>query len=50
MNDTMNKIVFATNNKHKLSEIRQIMGNRMQVLSLNDINCDVDIPETADTR
>ena len=45
----MNKIVFATNNKHKLSEIRQIMGNRMQVLSLNDINCDVDIPETADT-
>ena len=49
MNDTMNKIVFATNNKHKLSEIRQIMGNRMQVLSLNDINCDVDIPETADT-
>ena len=49
MNDTMNKIVFATNNKHKLSEIRQIMGDRMQVLSLNDINCDVDIPETADT-
>ena len=45
----MNKIVFATNNKHKLSEIRQIMGNRMQVLSLNDINCDVDIPETGNT-
>ncbi len=43
------KIVFATNNKHKLSEIRSILGEEMEVLSLSDINCDVDIPETSDT-
>lgn len=45
----MNKIVFATNNPHKLAEIRQIMGGRLQVLSLADIDCHDDIPETADT-
>lgn len=44
-----NKIVFATNNKHKLSEIRQILGDRVEVLSLSDIGCDVDIPETGIT-
>ena len=43
------KIVFATNNQHKLSEIRQILGNRVEVLSLKDIGCDVDIPETGST-
>ena len=43
------KIVFATNNQHKLSEIRQILGDRAEVLSLKDINCDVDIPETGAT-
>ena len=43
------KIVFATNNKHKLSEIRQILGGRVEVLSLNDIGCNVDIPETGST-
>lgn len=43
------KLVFATNNKHKLSEIRSILRNKVEILSLNDINCDVDIPETADT-
>ena len=43
------KLVFATNNKNKLSEIRSILGNKVEILSLNDINCDVDIPETADT-
>ena len=43
------KIVFATNNQHKLSEIRQILGDRIEVLSLKDINCDVDIPETGTT-
>ena len=43
------KIVFATNNQHKLSEIRQILGNKVEVLSLKDINCDVDIPETGTT-
>ena len=41
------KIVFATNNAHKLEELRQIMGDQYQVLSLADINCHEDIPETA---
>ena len=43
------KIVFATNNKHKLSEIKDILGNDFDVVSLKDIGCDVDIPETAVT-
>ena len=43
------RIVFATNNQHKLSEIRQILGSRVEVLSLKDIGCDVDIPETGST-
>ena len=43
------KLVFATNNKHKLEEVRAIFGNRIEVLSLNDINCHDDITETADT-
>lgn len=45
----MDKIVFATNNEHKLREIRAILCNRAEVLSLSDINCHADIPETADT-
>ncbi len=45
----MYKIVFATNNDHKLREIRAILNGRAEVLSLNDINCHADIPETADT-
>lgn len=43
------KIVFATNNKHKLEEIRSILGSRVEVLSLADINCHDDIPETGTT-
>ena len=43
------KIVFATNNKHKLSEIIDILGNEIEVLSLDEINCHADIPETSDT-
>lgn len=43
------KLVFATNNRHKLDEVRAIVGNRVEVLSLNDIGCHDDIPETADT-
>lgn len=45
----MKKIVFATNNLHKLEEIRQILGSSMEVVSLADIGCHADIPETADT-
>lgn len=43
------KLVFATNNKHKLEEIRAILGSRIDILSLDDIGCHEDIPETADT-
>lgn len=43
------KLVFATNNAHKLDEVRQILGEEVEVLSLNDIGCHADIPETADT-
>ena len=43
------KLVFATNNRHKLQEVRDIVGDRIEVLSLSDIGCYDDIPETADT-
>ena len=43
------EIVFATNNLHKLEEIRQIIGNKFNILSLKDIDCNEDIPETATT-
>ena len=42
-------LVFATNNAHKLKEIREILTERMEVLSLADIHIEADIPETADT-
>ena len=45
----MMKLVFATNNRHKLDEVRAIVGDRVEVLSLKDIDCYDDIPETADT-
>ena len=45
----MKKIVFATNNKHKLDEIREIVGERFEIVSLKDIGCDIDIPETGNT-
>lgn len=43
------KLVFATNNKHKLEEMRAILGGKVELLSLADIDCHDDIPETADT-
>ena len=43
------KLVVATNNAHKLEEIAAILGNEMDLLSLKDIQCNVDIPETANT-
>ena len=45
----MYQIVFATNNQHKLEEIRSILGDDFEVLSLSDIGCHEDIPETSDT-
>jgi len=43
------KLVVATNNAHKLEEIAAILGDKMELLSLKDIQCFADIPETADT-
>lgn len=43
------KLVFATNNAHKLEEVAAILGEQIELLSLNDIGCHADIPETADT-
>jgi XTP/dITP diphosphohydrolase len=45
----MIKLVFATNNQHKLNELSKIAGEKFHLLSLKDINCFDDIPETADT-
>ena len=45
----MKELVFATNNAHKRDEIRSILGGKIKVLSLSDIGCHADIPETADT-
>ena len=42
-------LVFASNNPNKLSEIRRIIGDRFRILSLAEIGCHDDIPETADT-
>ena len=43
------KIVFATNNAHKLEEVAAILGDSYEVLSLREIGCNDDIPETADS-
>ena len=45
----MKKIVFATNNKHKLDEIRKITNGSLQILSLADIHCEDEIEETGTT-
>lgn len=43
------KFVFATGNAHKLEEVTAILGDKIELLSMKDINCHADIPETADT-
>lgn len=49
MDNKLKKLVFATNNKHKLEEARQIVAGKFDILSLSEIGCDDDIPETAPT-
>jgi XTP/dITP diphosphohydrolase len=43
------KIIFATNNEHKLKEIRNILGNSFELISLNHLNFNDDIPENEPT-
>jgi XTP/dITP diphosphohydrolase len=43
------KLVFATNNQHKLQEIQQLIGNSIDLLSLSDIDCQDEIPENQET-
>lgn len=45
----MHKIVFATNNKHKLEEVSTILKGKVEILSLADIDCFDEIAETADS-
>jgi len=45
----MKKLVFATNNKHKLDEVRAILEPKFSIISLAELNCTEDIPETANT-
>lgn len=50
MNNTgIPEIVFATNNAHKLEEVRAMAAGKLRILSLSDIGCHDDIPETAET-
>lgn len=44
-----NKLVFATNNAHKIAEISAILGEKFQLVSLRELNCFEDIPETCNT-
>jgi XTP/dITP diphosphohydrolase len=45
----MYQLVFATNNEHKLRELREILRNEFNLLSLSDIACSEEIPETGNT-
>ena len=44
----LKKLVFASNNKHKLAEARAILGDKFEVVSLEEIGCHDEIPETAE--
>ena len=39
------KLVFATNNVHKLEEIKEMLGSQHEIVSLKEIQCHEDIPE-----
>jgi XTP/dITP diphosphohydrolase len=45
----MRKLIFATNNKHKLGEVREILDGTVQIVSLEEAGLSGEIPETADT-
>ena len=43
------KLVFATNKPNKLAEIRMLVPSSIEILSLKEINCNEELPETSDT-
>lgn len=43
------KLVFATNNQNKVNEIKSILGEGIEILSLKDIGCNEELPETQET-
>jgi XTP/dITP diphosphohydrolase len=45
----MIQIVFATNNQNKLKEVQAQLPDEIKLISLKDIGCDEDIPETQNT-
>jgi len=45
----MLKVVFASHNKHKKQEVADILGNSVELIDLEDLNCSEDIPETQDS-
>lgn len=45
----MDKLVFATNNQHKIDEIRQVLGNNFDIVTLQEAGINIDIPEPHDT-
>ena len=45
----MIQLAFATNNAHKLEEVRAVVGNKFHIRTLADLGCTDDIPETGDT-
>jgi len=45
----MNTLIFATNNQHKVDEVRQVLGNQFTIITLQEAGIDIDIPEPHDT-
>jgi XTP/dITP diphosphohydrolase len=43
------QIVFATHNDHKLQEVQKLLSTRVQLITLNDINCNEELPENGNT-
>ncbi len=45
----MNTLIFATNNKHKIDEIRTVIGSKFNIITLTEAGINIDIPEPHDT-
>ena len=43
------KLIFATNNQHKVEEIRNVLGKELEIITLKEAGIDIDIPEPYDT-